>query len=132
MAGDLGAMLDGLNLMLTGTGAEGGGLLLDTTEVGAFVGVPANVVGASLVTEGVATTGIGAANLMSGIKQRKEGKHGTFRGRRAKRANDSSFHRVVKNLDLSPEQAQRLHQEISGRNLSFGEIEAEAKAMFGK
>jgi RHS repeat-associated protein len=112
--GDAASVLFGGLEMLGGTGGEIGGLALDATGIGALIGVPVQVVSGGLVMHGSTTTAIGAANLMSGVKQRKEGKHGTFRGRDAKRANDVDVKRVLKDLgkDKDGRFRDRLHNEL--------------------
>jgi len=46
--------------------------------------------------------------------RRKEGKHGQFRGRDAKRANDSVVNRVVKDIGLNKKERRRLHDMLDG------------------
>lgn len=60
--------------------------------------------------------------------QRKEGVHGTHRGRDAKRAHDAEFERVCQEGNISRESGQRtrLHQAIGGGSLDYAGIKAVA------
>ena len=53
-----------------------------------------------------------------------------YRGRDSKRAVDDAFRRVIKELDLKKAAQRRLHDEITGLNLTYEEILEIAKAMF--
>jgi RHS repeat-associated protein len=130
IAGDIAAMGQGLNEMIGGATGEVGGFLLDLVPGGFLVGVPVNVASGAVGVHGAAVTVVGTWHAMSGIKQRKEGKHGTFRGRESKRANDAAFHRVCRELGLDKDQQTRLHHEIGGGDLSYEEIKRVARSIF--
>jgi RHS repeat-associated protein len=132
LAGDAAATILGGAEMITGASGFGGGGIMTGTGFGAVIGIPAMAVSATVAAHGGALTAVASWHLMSGIKQRKEGKHGTFRGRDAKRANDESFSRVVNNLKLTPDEQRRLHLEISGEGLGYDDILAVARSMFDK
>jgi RHS repeat-associated protein len=130
--GDIAATLAGgleINAGLSGNAAA---LIFDVTGGGAAIGVPAHAIATAVTVHGGAVTAISAWHAMSGIKQRKAGKHGTFRGRDSKRANDAAVKLVARELNLTKPEQQRLHKEIGGGDLSYAEIKAVAKAMFGR
>lgn len=128
--GDLASMVAGAAEINAGFGGSVGGFFISSTGIGAVAGVPVQVMSGALLAHGGVTTAIAATHFMSGIKQRKFGKHGTFRGRDSKRSDDSAFYRVVRELDLDEPMQQRLHHEISGGDLSYEEIRDVALALF--
>lgn len=60
---DTAMMVGGLALMVVSGTAEGGGLALDATGVGAVVGVPINIVAAAGLATGAAAVAAGASSL---------------------------------------------------------------------
>ena len=62
--GDFGAAVVGGAETLLGAGGEVGGFALDATGVGAFAGVPVNVVSAGVIAQGAAAATMGVTNLM--------------------------------------------------------------------
>jgi hypothetical protein len=130
LAGDIVSTVIGGAEMIGGTNGNIVGGILDVTGAGAAAGVLINGASTAVTAHGGAVTAVSSWHAMSGIKQRKEGKHGTFRGRESKRANDADFKRVARELGLSKDQQQRLHREIGGGDLSYKEIRAVAEAMF--
>jgi RHS repeat-associated protein len=132
LVGDGASMVLGYVEVGAGVSGEVGGLVLDVTGVGAAVGIPVQIVSGALIAHGATTTVISSTHFMSGIKQRKAGKHGTFRGRDSKRANDAPVKRVAKEKDLNADEQQRLHREIGGGDLTYEEIRDLATALFGR
>lgn len=70
--GDAGAMATGSLEFLGGLGGEAGGGALDSTGVGAIVGVPANVASAGLIVHGGTTAAEGAGNLGKNLSSAME------------------------------------------------------------
>lgn len=63
--------------------------------------------------------------------QRKAGKHGQFRGRDSKRANDADFERVCQEGQITKEsgERQKLHAAIGGGEMGYEQIKATAQQM---
>jgi hypothetical protein len=132
LAGDTAAFIDGTQDFIAGGSADIVALVTDAIPGGALLGVPIGVIATGVAAHGGAVGLVSQIHMMSGIKQLKSGKHGTFRGRDSKRANDAPVKRVTRELGLNKDQQQRLHREIGGGDLSYEQIKAVAKAMFGK
>jgi RHS repeat-associated protein len=135
LIGDAGAMIEGFFEVQAGFAGEAGGFVLDATGIGALVGVPVQVVSAGLVAHGGVKTGVGAWHLMSGIKQRKEGTLGRFKGTDAKDRENKQVLDALRKAGLESTRSlrRRIHDALQGQpRMSFQELVEFIKDNFGR
>jgi RHS repeat-associated protein len=112
--GDAASMLSGGAEMIGGVGGEIGGLALDLTGIGAAVGIPVQIVSGAVIAHGGVTTAIGTAQLMSGIKRRKDGTLGEFKGTDAKSRENKQVSDAMKAAGYGGDKAKkdRVHEAL--------------------
>ncbi|HET7436329.1 MAG TPA: RHS repeat-associated core domain-containing protein, partial [Thermoanaerobaculia bacterium] len=133
LLGDIAATLTGGGELLAGGSGEVAGVLLDATGAGAVAGVPVNVAAAGVIAHGVTVTGVASAHAMSGIKRRKDGKLGEFKGTDAKSRENKQVRQAMKAAGHGGDRDKqgRIHQALQGMpRMSFQEIVEFIQAFF--
>jgi len=123
--GDAGAMLTGLGEIESGFAGEAGGFMLDATGVGALVGVPVNVASGALILHGSSDILVSGLHMMSGVKKRKQGSLGEFKGTEAKSAENKQLKdaMTVSGHGGDPDKQRMIHEVLQGlEKMNFHEL----------
>jgi len=135
IGGDLSAMGQGFEEMLVGTNGELAGIVADLTPGGQLIGVPVNVVSAGVAAHGGATTAVSSWNLMSGIKQRKDGSLGQFKGADAKGRENRQVSDAMRasGHGNDPSKQREIHDALQGQpKMTFKELKQFIIDYFGR
>lgn len=139
VVGDIGSLFAGGGTIAGGLAGEVGGIALDATGVGAIAGVPLNIASAGAIAYGGTVVVNGAVNLYNdtvSLMSGNGGSSGFDKQRKGTPGNNQAQNKQTRDISnrykLDKDQQRELHDEITGQNYTFKEIEEIAKEIAGR